>query len=176
MAISKAKKHELRQQFAEKFNEVGSAIIANYSGLTMTQLSELRTSLREMDSTFKVIKNRVAKKALEDEAKEFGDLSEHLKGPVGVVFVKGDIAQVAKTVLKFEKDNKAFEVTGGVIDKNVVSLDEIKAISDLPSREELLAKIVGSIASPSRGLVTVLSGVSRNLVQVLGAIKDKKSA
>ena len=63
-----------------------------------------------------------------------------------------------------------------MIDKNVVSLDEIKAISDLPSREELLAKIVGSIASPSRGLVTVLSGVSRNLVQVLGAIKDKKSA
>ncbi len=176
MAISKAKKHELRKDFAEKFSEVDSAIIANYSGLTMTQLTDLRRSLREMDSTFKVIKNRVAKKALEDEAKEFGDLSEHLKGPVGVVFVKGDIAQVAKAVLKFEKDNDAFEVTGGVIDKSVVSLDELKAISDLPSREELLAKIVGSIASPSRGLVTVLSGVSRNLVQVLGAIKDKKSA
>ena len=176
MAVSKQKKMQLKTQFAEKFNEVNSAIIAKYSGMAMPDLTALRRALRENDSTFKVVKNRVAIKAIEDEAKDFGELAEHLKGPVGVVFVKGDIAQAAKTVLKFQKEHDTFEVTGGVIDKNVVSLDEIKAISDLPSKEELLAKMVGSIASPSRGLVTVLSGVPRNLVQVINAIKDTKSA
>lgn len=167
-------KEKLRVAFAEIFNGADAAIIAEYRGLTVEEMTELRRSLRAVKGRFRVLKNRVAKKALIDEAKDSGALSGHLKGPVGVAYFTGDPAQAAKSVLKFADEHAHFIVRGAIVGASVMSNVELKALSDLPSREVLLARVVGSLISPHRGLLMTFNGVSRNLVQVIDAIKDKK--
>lgn len=167
-------KEKLRTVFAEIFNGAEASIIAEYRGLTVEELTELRRSLRPIQGRFRVLKNRVAKKALADEAKEYGSLSDALKGPVGVAYFKGDPAQAAKSVLKFAEDHPNFIVKNAVVGNAVMSQSELKALSDLPSREVLLGKVVGSLISPHRGLMYALNGVSSNLVRVINAIKDSK--
>src|SRR5690606_16796794 len=110
-----------------------------------------------------------------EDSPESEPITSHLTGPVGVVFIKGDAAATAKTVLEFAKDKDAFQVRGGLMDGAAVSLNELKAIADLPSKDVLLAQIVGSLVSPHRGLLAVLNGVPRQLVQVINAIKDTKT-
>lgn len=168
-------KLQLKTELAERFQKSNAVIVAEYRGLTVQQVSDLRVKLREAGAEFKVIKNRVAKKALESDVADMVSLSDSLKGPVGVVYAYGDSAQATKTALQFEKDNPNFVVTSGHMEGNVVSKGDLKAIADLPSKEVLMAQIVGSLVSPHRGLLGVLNGVSRNLVQVINAIKDNKS-
>ncbi len=168
-------KIQLRQSFSEKFKKSNALIIAEYRGLTVAEVTELRVKLRDASAEFKVIKNRVAKKAVESDAEELKDLSDGFVGPVGLVCAYGDSAQATKTVLDFAKDHPNLVVKAGHMDGSLVSTDELKAIADLPSKEVLMGQIVGSIVAPHRGLLGVLNGVSRNLVQVLNAIKEKKS-
>jgi len=168
-------KQQLRQEFSERFNKSGAIIVAEYRGLTVEQVTNLRIKLREASAEFKVIKNRVAKKAISEEAQHLSELSANLKGPIGVVCAFGDTAQAMKAALEFEKTNPNFVVTAGHMEGAVVSKEQIKAIADLPSKEVLLAQIIGSLVAPHRGLLGVLNGVSRNLVQVINAIKDKKA-
>lgn len=173
--MNKVGKDNLRVAYAEKFNKANAAVIAEYRGLSVEELTELRRSMRELDAEFQVLKNRVAVKALVNEAKECGDIAEQLKGPIGIAYLFGDPAQAAKSLLKFEKEHEHFVVKSGLMEKKAVSVSQIKAIADLPSKEVLLAQIVGSLVSPHRGLLGVMNGVARNLVQVINAIKDKKA-
>lgn len=176
MPMSKAKKHTLKAEFAESFKKANAAIVAEYRGLTVADLTDLRVKLREAKAEFRVIKNRVAKVAIKDDVPDLGPLSSSLKGPIGLVLIFGDPAAAAKSVLEFEKEKKEFfKVTSGVLDGKALSSTDLKALADLPSREVLLARIIGTLASPSRGLVTVLSGVPRQIVTVLAAIRDKKN-
>lgn len=166
----------MKESLGGKFAKAGAAIIAEYRGLTMAELTELRIKLRESDSEFKVIKNRIAKVAIDEDANAMEPLKEHLTGPVGVVFIYGDPAAAAKSALEFQKQTKdVFSVKAGLMDGKEVSVNDLKAIADLPSKDVLLAKIVGSMVSPHRGLLGVLNGVPRQLVQVINAIKDTKS-
>lgn len=167
-------KEKLRVKFAEIFNASEAAIVAEYRGLTVEEMTELRRALRPIKGRFRVLKNRVAKKALLDEAKDSSGLNEHLRGPVGVAHFTGDPAAAAKSILKFAEDHPNFVVKGAIVGNAVMSHSELKALSDLPSREVLLAKVVGSLISPHRGLLYALNGVTSNLVRVIGAIKDKK--
>ena len=174
MAITKAAKGKIKDAVAEKFGKANAAIVAEYAGMTMEQLTELRCSLRESGAEFQVMKNRIAKIAIKESAPDKEPLSEHLKGPIGVAFLYDDAAAGTKAVLKFEKDFEKFKVTGGVMDGKSLGAKELKAISDLPSKEVLLGQIVGSLVSPHRGILGVLNGVPRQLVQVINAIKDQK--
>ena len=90
MAVSRAKKEKLRSEVAERFISSSSTIITEYKGLSVAELTELRTELRKSDSKFQVVKNRVVKKAIESDATDFEGLKDEFKGPVGVVFCKGD--------------------------------------------------------------------------------------
>jgi large subunit ribosomal protein L10 len=168
-------KEQLRTELAERFNKSSALIIAEYRGLSVEEVTDLRVKLREASAEFKVLKNRIAKKAITDDAQHLEGLSGQLKGPIGVVCAFGDSAQATKTALEFEKAHPKFKVTAGHMEGAVVNKDELKAIADLPSREVLLGQIVGSLVAPHRGLLGVLNGVSRNLVQVINAIKDKKA-
>lgn len=168
-------KEQLRTEFAERFKKSGAIIVAEYRGLTVEQVTDLRIKLREATAEFKVLKNRVAKKAISEDLPDLESLSDKLKGPIGVVCAYGDSAQAAKTTLEFEKANPNFKVTAGHMEGSTISRDQLKAIADLPSKDVLLAQIIGSLVSPHRGLLGVLNGVSRNLVQVINAIKDKKA-
>ena len=99
-----------------------------------------------------------------------------LSGPLGVVYIKEDVAEGAKAVVKFSKEKSDFfKVTGGVMDGRFISLDDVKQIASLPSKEALMAKIVGSIVAPHRGLLGVLNGLQGKLVRTLAAIRDQKS-
>ncbi len=174
MSKDRATKHALKDELTDRFSKASAAIVAEYRGMTVAELTELRTELRKIDGEFKVINNRIAKKAIEDGVPAVEPLKDLLTGPIGVVYMYGDAAAGAKTVLKYAKGNEKFKVSGGVMEGNKLSESDLKALSDLPSKEVLLGQIVGSLVSPHRGLLGVLNGVSRNLVQVINAIKDTK--
>jgi len=175
MARSKAEKRVLKGEFAETFKKANAAIVAEYRGLTVAELTDLRVKLREAKAEFHVFKNRVAKVAIKEDVPELAPIHDKLKGPVGIILAYGDAAAAAKAVLEFEKDKKElFKVTSGALEGKALGAADLKALADLPSKDVLLARIVGTIASPSRGLVTVLAGVPRQLVTVLAAIRDKK--
>ena len=176
MAMSKAAKGALKVDVAERLKKANAAIIAEYRGLTVAQLTELRVKLREAQAEFKIVKNRIAKVAIREEVPSAAPIVDRLKGPIGLVIVYGDVAQVAKSLIEFGKDKDNFKVTSGVLEGKGVSASDLKAISELPSKEELLARLLGSLVSPHRNLLGVLNGVQRQLVQVLSAVKDKKAS
>lgn len=169
-------KEKLREETAKRFAKSNAVIIAEYRGLTVEQMTKLRVSLRKASAEFKVVKNRIAVKAIAIEHQEMEGLSKSLKGPVGLICAYGDSAQATKVALEFEKDHPNFKVTAGHMDGSALTKDELKSIADLPSKEVLLARIIGTLVSPHRGILGVLNGVPRNLVQVINAIKEKKSS
>jgi large subunit ribosomal protein L10 len=173
--MDRKKKEGTRVAIAGKLQKSSATIIAQYRGMTMEELSTLRRDLRQVNCEFRIVQNRLAKKAIEVEVPDAGPLKEKLRGPVGIVYLFGDPAAGAKKVVEFEKNNEKFVVTGGLFENKLISVGDIKALAELPSREVLLGRIVGTLVSPHRGLVTVLNGINRNLVQVINAIKEKKS-
>ena len=174
--MDRKQKQALRESTAERFKKSNAVIVAEYRGLTVEQMTKLRVALRKASAEFKVVKNRIAKKAIELDFQEMGGLAPNLKGPIGLVCAYGDAAQVTKAVLDFEKDNPNFKVTAGHMEGAPLNKANLQALADLPSKEVLLAQIIGSLVAPHRGLLGVLNGVPRNLVQVINAIKDKKSS
>ena len=175
MAITKEKKAELFEQFGSRFGAADAAIVAEYAGVTANELAELRVELRKVGTEFRIVKNRIAKKAIESQVPGSAEIKDHLKGPIGVAYIQGDVAAGAKKILEFSKKNEKFKVTGGLLDGKSLNAADVKAISDLPSKEELLAKIVGCLVSPHRGLLFALNGVSGNVVRTIAAIRDTKS-
>lgn len=177
MPMDRQTKQKVREQVAETLSKTSGVIVAQYSGMTVKDVTDLRVELRKVNAEFRVVKNRIVKKAIEQAHPEMAPLAEKLKGHVGIIYSYGDIGQIAKTTVDFQKSHaEKFEVKDGHIDNSLVSADDVKEIASLPSKEEMLAKIIGSIVAPHRGLVTVLSGVSRELVQVINQIKEQKSA
>ena len=175
MAKSKQMKALLGKNLAEKFNQAPAAIVAEYRGSSAEEMAELRRLLKKVNSEFRVLKNRAVKKAIFEYAPSAEALAESLKGPIGVTYLYGDAAAGTKTLLEFAKDRPNLKVTVGLMDGALVSPAELKAISELPSKDVLLAKIIGTLVAPHRGLLYALNGVSGNLVRVLNAIKEKKS-
>lgn len=175
MAKSKAQKQQLKTEVGDQLKKVNAAIIAEYSGLTVADLTELRVKLREAKSEFHVVKNRIAKVAVKEDAPNAAPLKDILKGPVGIVFVYGDPAAAAKAVLAFAKDKEKFKVIGGVLDGTGVKAAELQEIADLPSREQMLSQIAGLIQSQAQRLHTVISALPRDVVQVIFNLSEKKS-
>jgi large subunit ribosomal protein L10 len=163
-------------ELKELFNGAEAFFVAEYRGLTVAQVSELRKSIREAGGKARVARNRLALIALADDG--LGKDAEMMKGPNLYIVAPTNSPAVAKAITKFSenKENAAFVIKGGFLGTNPLSVDNIKALAKMPSREELIAKAVGSIASPLRGLVTVLSGLPRGLVTALSQIADKKKA
>ena len=161
-------------ELKELFNGAEAVFVAEYRGLTVAQASALRKAIRAAGGQAKVARNRLAEIAL-DEVGLAKDV-KMMKGPNLYVVAADNSPAVAKAIKDFSevKENAAFVIKGGVMGKNLLDLNNVKALASMPSREELVAKAVGSIASPLRGLVTVLSGLPRGLVTVLSAIADKK--
>ena len=177
MAKTKAAKIELGHELAEKFAKSKGAAVAEYAGMTAEDLAYLRRELRNVGCEFKVVKNRVAQKALDAALPQAAPLKESLVGPIGVVYIYNDIAEGAKAVIKFSKEKPdTFKLTRGMLEGQVIAIKEFEAIAELPSKDVLLAKIVGSLVTPHRRLLGALNGVSQNLVRVISAIKEKKSS
>ena len=144
----------------------------NYCGLTVSEDTELRKQMREAGVKYMVAKNTFTRIA----AKEAGieGLDGMLENNTALAFAAEDPVAPAKIAYEFSKKHEKLEIKGGLLNGAVIGTDEIKALADLPSREELLAKLVGSMQAPISGFVNVLHGTLRNFVYVLDAIRDKK--
>ncbi len=174
MAVTKLQKVAHGEFIAQKFNKANAAFTAEYSGITASELAELRVELRKINCEFKIVKNRVAIKALETKAQDSKKLSPKLRGPVGIAYVYGDVAASAKTLVDYSKKNDKLKITGCLLGEQVISYDDVLSLSELPSKEVLLAKLIGTLVAPHRNLLSVLNGISGKLVRVLSAIKDQK--
>jgi large subunit ribosomal protein L10 len=164
-------KIELVGQIKEELTASDAVWVVDYRGLSVKQAEELRARIREQGATLKVYKNSFTERALADL--DFPSLGTILEGPSAFVFVSGDPVASAKTLKTFAKENDNLKLKGGILNKSVVTAEQVRAIADLPSREELIAKLIGSIRSPLTGVVQVLNGPASKLVRTLGAIADK---
>jgi len=157
----------------ESMQAAQSLVMADYSGLTVAQMSEFRNKCREKNVTCRVVKNKLAHRAADGAGIE--GIKDHLKGPIAMIFGLESQIDAAKIAVDFAKDNEAMEIRGGMVDGTYLDADEVVALSKVPSREELIAKMMGSINSPAGGLAMVLNGVVAGLTRAIDAVAKQKA-
>jgi len=169
-----------REQKAEEISaltsEIGNAsnaFLIDFKGITVPQVTELRKQVRETKSGYLVVKNTLALIALKDSP--IVAMREKFTGPTAIAFNATDAVALAKALTKFAKDVPALQFKGAMLDGQVVPAEQIQAIASLPSREELIAKLLFVLQSPIRGLATVLQANIRNLTVVLDQIGKQRS-
>jgi large subunit ribosomal protein L10 len=156
------------EEIAGQIEASESIFAIDYRGISVPQAAELRAKLRESDASFRVVKNRLTKLAATKAGRE--KLNELLDGPTALTFVRGDMAQAAKTITTLDRDWEVLEFKGGLVNGEVLEPDEFTAIARLPGREALNAQLAGVVASPVTGLVrglgSMLSGLASQLQQI----------
>lgn len=167
-----ARKVEAVEELVDRLGRSQLTIVADYRGLGVSDLQELRATLRPLDGEFKVAKNTLTTIAAERVG--INGMVEVLSGPTALVMAYNDIVAVAKAVSDFARTSRILTVRGGVLADRLVTTDEINQIATLPSREELLGKLVNLLASPMARTVGVLSGPSRSMAYVLQARVDQQ--
>ena len=160
MAITREKKEQIIEEGKKDVENSNVLVFSDFNGVKVDEMRELRVALRETGAKFKVIKKRLLGLILKDSGIDF-DTTE-LDGQIGIAFTKGEISEAAQPVFKFAKEHETFKIVGGVNvdEKKRIPLEMIITISNLPSREVLLASVVGSIAAPLRGFMHVLKAKS----------------
>lgn len=166
------KKKEQVKELTERLEEYKHLVVTDYRGMSVQDITELRQKLSEKGVIYQVVKNNLVKIALKGHNIE--GLDEYLFGPTAVAFSKEEAVSACKVLVDFSKDTK-LEVKGGYSEGRPMNLDEVTALSKLPSKEVLVGKLLGSMMSPIQGVVGVLSGPMRNLVNVLDQISKKES-
>jgi len=151
----------------ERLGTASSAVLTEYRGLTVRQLSDLRKQLKAASAEYKVVKNRLARIAVKDS--HFDPLARHLKGPIGLVIARQDPVSVAKALQAFGRTNPKFAIRAGLVEGKVLEPAEMRALADLPSKEALRAQLVGALQGPMSQLVTLLTAPQSELVRVLEA-------
>lgn len=167
------KKVKAIEDLKKEFSGATSIMVSHYAGLTVSEDTELRKQLRAVKVTHKVVKNTLAKRAA---AESNLDLKEFLKGPTVISVSHGDIVAPAKVLVNFAKDHEKLQILGGWVEGKPASAADLKAISALPSREELIAKLVMLLNSPIVKLVRTMGGPIPAFARTLQAISDKKAA
>lgn len=168
-----------KQQTIDELNDVftraKSAILAHYHGISAADMTVLRTHMRERAVDFRVIKNTLAKKAMKDTPLEV--LESEFKGPVSLLVSFDDAVAPAKALADYAKSGvkKSPDVVAGVVEGQQVTLEEIQALADLPSKEVLLSQLLSVMNGPTTNFVGVFSALLRKLVGTLDAIKDQKA-
>lgn len=150
-------------------------VFAEYRGLTVEQITDLRRQLREKGAALHVVKNNFARIAFE----ELGYTKEVelvLAGPTAVAFVKADSNEVAKVLLDFSKEIPTLKIKGALVDKNFMDPGQVESFSKLPGRDQLIAMLMSAMNGPAQNLVYVLNAIPTKLVRVLKAIEEKKAA
>ncbi len=172
MAV-KEEKIKAVKEIKDRFISAKAAILVDYRGLNVAEITELRRNLREQGVEFKVLKNTLIRIAIKDFDY---NLDEFLEGPTAVAFSNEDPIAPAKVLADFARTHKQLEIKAGVVEGKVVANDVIAELAKMPPKEEMLAQAVGSIQSPLYGIVNVLQGPIRNLVYTLQALQEKKAS
>jgi len=155
-----------------KVGSTATAVVTEYRGLTVAEISRIRRQLRTLGADYKVFKNTLVRRAVAGTSAE--PLTQFLEGPTAIAFVDGDISAVAKALRELSKASPKLVLKGGVLDGKALSPKDIGALADLPSRDVLLAQFAGLLASPLRTMAGLLKAVPQNFAYGLSALLDSK--
>jgi large subunit ribosomal protein L10 len=155
-----------------KVDSTTSALVTEYRGLTVAEISNIRRQLRTLGADYKVFKNTLVRRAVAGTSAE--PITQFLEGPTAIAFVDGDISAVAKALRDFAKASPMLILKGGVLDGKALGPKDISALAELPSRDVLLAQIAGALASPLRTMASLLKAVPQNFAYGLSALLDSK--
>lgn len=173
--VTKAQKTQTVEDLKASLLSSKLTVVSDYQGTTVTELTQLRREIQKAGGHFTVAKNTLIKLAIQGQ--DFApSLESFLKGPTAIIHTNGDAVSVAKAVTEYMKKVKKTSIKGGVLEGKAISEDDLKSIAALPSKEVLIAKMLGSMNAPAQNVVYALSGVSRNLVYALEAIRKQKEA
>ncbi len=173
MSLSLEQKKAVVREVTDSLSTANAAVLAEYRGLSVSQMASLRREARKADVFLRVVKNTLARRVV--EGSQFECLKGHFVGPVAVA-ASADPVAVAKVVSDFAKDNRQLKITVGAVNGAVLNVDQVQALAKLPSREELLAKLLGTLQAPVQKFVQTLNEIPSKFVRTLGAVKDSKEA
>jgi len=159
---------------AQLLAERENLFVSDYRGLTVAELAELRGKLRDSGATFKIVKNTLGGIAADRAGRD--TVKPLLSGPTGVTFCGDDIAAAAKALSDFTRTHPKLEVRGGVLESSLIDANAVKAIASLPPRDVLVAQVLGTMAAPMTGLVTVLQGTISAFVRALDQVAQQRAA
>ena len=168
-------REEKAQAIEEIAAEIGAAeaiFAVDYRGISVPQAAELRAKLREADASFRIVKNRLTKRAADQAGEQ--RLAELLQGPTALTFVRGDTAQAAKTISTFNKEHDVLSFKGGFMGELALDEERFKSIARLPAREVLDGQLAGVVASPLTGLVRGLGSMVSGLANQLQQLQEQK--
>ncbi|MBU2595539.1 50S ribosomal protein L10 [Patescibacteria group bacterium] len=170
MAITRAKKEEIVEELKDKLTKAKTVVFARYKGLTVADLTSLRNELKDKEGETWVVKNALTKIALKNKVRVPEKI---LKGQTALFFSYEDELSAPKIVYDFAKGKEELKIKGGIFEEKFIEANQVEKLAKIPGREELLAKIVGSLNAPISGFVGVLRGNILNLLYTLKAIGEK---
>ncbi len=173
-ALDKSGKEQLVTELAGKLSAARATFLADYRGLSVEAATDLRKKLHEAGVEYRVVKNTLLR--LASKGTDVEGLDDYFSGPTAIAIVGDDPVAPAKVLADMAKDSKVFELKAGTLGAKVITAADIEALAKLPSREELLAKMLSTLNAPASNFVGTLGALPRQMVQVLSAIKDQKPA
>ena len=173
MSLNIEQKKAVVAEVAEQFKGAEAAVLAEYRGLSVAQMTELRSRARQGQIYLRVVKNTLTRRAI--EGSEFECLRDQLSGPLALAIAKDPVA-VAKLLADFAKDNDPLKIRAGAMGGKLMTLDQVQALAKLPSREQLLATLVGTLQAPIVKFVRTLNEVPSKFVRTLAAVRDAKGS
>jgi len=174
VSLRRQEKVEVVERLTQLLSNSSASILTDYRGLKVAEITELRRKLRDLGAEYRVVKNTLTARAAANAG--IKGLEPWLEGPVAIAFSAKDPAAMAKVLNDFARTHKVFSIKAGVLEGQVIGPESVQALANLPSREELLARVVGGFQAPISGLVSVLQGTIRQLVYVLDAVREKQAA
>ncbi|MCK8825779.1 50S ribosomal protein L10 [Fuchsiella alkaliacetigena] len=160
------------EELTDKFSETKAAVLTDYCGLDVAQVTELRNQLREAGVDYKVVKNTLALLAAKNA--DFEEIEEYLTGPTAIAFSDEDPVAPAKVLVEFAKEHEELEIKGGLVEGDLIDLEQVKSLADIPPREVLIAQLLAKMKAPVNGLVNALNDPLQSLAYTLKAIKEDK--
>ena len=171
--MDRAQKEKVVEELGQIFESSGVVVVAHYAGLTVAEMQDLRAQMRDQGGSVRVAKNRLAKIAL--EGKPSASIGEYLTG-MAVLAYSEDPTAAARVMDKFAKDNKKLVILGGAMGETPLDAAGVKAVADMPSREELIASIVGAIGAPASNIAGAIGAPASNVASILSTIEERAEA
>lgn len=171
--MDRAQKEQVVDELGQIFESSGVVVVAHYEGMTVAQMQDLRSRMREAGGSVRVAKNRLAKIAL--EGKPCASIADYLTGMTVLTYSEDPVA-AAKIADKYAKDNEKFVILGGAMGDSALDVAGVKAVAAMPSRDELIASIAGCIGAPASNIAGAIGAPASNIAGILSTLEDREAA